>query len=64
VAFAAVDVEAAEAAARQLAADIEALPARIVPVRRVPAIDTAKLMGENLISGTVDARDGDSGATQ
>ena len=33
IAFAAVDIEAAEAAARQLAADIEALPARIVPVR-------------------------------
>jgi biotin-dependent carboxylase-like uncharacterized protein len=61
VAFQSVDIEAAEAAARQLAADIEALPARIVPVRRGPVIDPAKLMGENLISGTVDAREG-SGA--
>jgi biotin-dependent carboxylase-like uncharacterized protein len=63
VAFEAVDMETAEAAARQLAADIEALPARIVPARREAVIDVTKLMGENLISGTVDAReDGSSGA--
>ena len=55
IAFAAVDIEAAESAARQLAADIEALPGRIAPVRRGPVIDLTKLMGENLISGTVDA---------
>ena len=61
IAFAAVDIEAAESAARQLAADIEALPGRIVPVRRGPVIDLTKLMGENLISGTVDAREGGSG---
>jgi biotin-dependent carboxylase-like uncharacterized protein len=61
VAFNAVDIEAAEAAARQLAADIEALPGRIAPVRREPVIDMAKLMGENLISGTVDAREGGPG---
>jgi biotin-dependent carboxylase-like uncharacterized protein len=61
VAFQAVDIEAAEAAARQLAADIEAMLSQIAPVRREPAIDAAKLMGENLISGTVDAREGGSG---
>ena len=58
IAFAAVDIEAAEAAACQLAADIAALPGRIVPVRRAQAIDPAKLMDENLISGAVDAREG------
>jgi biotin-dependent carboxylase-like uncharacterized protein len=61
VAFQAVDIEAAEAAARRLAADIEAMAAQIVPVRRGPAIDPTKLMGENLISGTVDAREGGPG---
>ena len=40
------------------AADTEALIARIAPVRREPVFDLARLMGENLISGTVDARDG------
>ena len=64
IAFAAVDIEAAEAAARQLAADIAALPGRIVPVRRAPAIDPTKLMGENLISGTVDAREGGRAAPE
>ena len=34
IAFAAVDIETAEAAARQLAADIAAWPGRIVPARR------------------------------
>jgi biotin-dependent carboxylase-like uncharacterized protein len=58
VSFAAVDIAAAEAAALQLAADIAAMAARIVPARRGPAIDPTKLMGENLISGTVDAREG------
>ena len=58
VSFAAVDIAAAEAAALRLAADIAAMAARIVPARRGPAIDPTKLMGENLISGTVDAREG------
>jgi biotin-dependent carboxylase-like uncharacterized protein len=58
VAFEAVDVEAAEAAARQLAAELAALPERIVPARREPVVDEAKLMGENLVSGMVDAREG------
>ncbi len=60
VAFAAVGIEAAETAARQLASDIEAMAARIAPVRREPAVDAEKLLGENLISGTVDAREGGS----
>jgi biotin-dependent carboxylase-like uncharacterized protein len=62
VAFEAVDIEAAEAAARQLAAEIAALAERIVPARREPTVDQAKLMGENLVSGMVDAREG--GGTQ
>ena len=59
IAFASIDIETAESAGRQLAAYIAAWPGRIVPVRRTSAIDTAKLLGENLISGTVDAREGD-----
>jgi biotin-dependent carboxylase-like uncharacterized protein len=58
IAFEAVDIEAAEAAARQLAADIGALTARIAPVRREAAIDATRLMGENLVSGVVSAREG------
>jgi biotin-dependent carboxylase-like uncharacterized protein len=58
VAFEAVDIEAAEAAARQLAADLAAMPDRIVPARRGSVVDAVKLMGENLVSGMVDARDG------
>ena len=59
IAFAAIDIETAESAGRQLAAYIAAWPGRMVPARRPSAIDTAKLLGENLISGTVDAREGD-----
>jgi biotin-dependent carboxylase-like uncharacterized protein len=61
VAFEAVDVAAAEAAARQLAADLGAMQQRIVPARREATLDAAKLMGENLVSGMVDARDGSPG---
>ena len=57
VAFEAVDVETAEAAARQLAAALAAMAGEIVPLRREPTIDPARLMGENLVSGMVDARD-------
>jgi allophanate hydrolase subunit 2 len=60
VAFEAVDIEAAEAAARCLAADLAALPDRIVPARREPVLDAARLLGENLVSGVADARDGGS----
>jgi biotin-dependent carboxylase-like uncharacterized protein len=59
IAFEVVDIEAAEAAARQLAADIEAMAANIAPVRCEAAIDAAKLMGENLVSGVVSARERD-----
>jgi biotin-dependent carboxylase-like uncharacterized protein len=56
IAFRAVDIDAAEAAARNLAAEIADFPARIAPVRRQPTVDPAKLMDENLISGAIDAR--------
>jgi allophanate hydrolase subunit 2 len=55
VSFAAVDVPAAEAAYKQLRADLDALAARIVPARVTPVIDEAKLLGANLVSGMVDA---------
>ena len=58
IAFEAVDIETAEAAARQFATDIEAMAARIAPARREPAIDAMRLMGENLVSGVVSAREG------
>jgi biotin-dependent carboxylase-like uncharacterized protein len=58
IAFQAVDIEAAEAAARQLAADIAAMVARLAPVRREAAIDATRLMGENLVSGVVSAGEG------
>jgi biotin-dependent carboxylase-like uncharacterized protein len=61
VAFEAVDVEAAEAAARQLAAELDSMADRIIPARREPTVDAAKLMGENLVSGMVDAREGGQG---
>ncbi len=57
-AFEVVGIEAAETAARQLAADIAGLAARLAPVRREAAIDVGRLMGENLVSGVVNARDG------
>jgi biotin-dependent carboxylase-like uncharacterized protein len=60
IAFEAVDISAAESAARQLAADIDAIAARIAPVRGDAAIDAAKLMGANLVSGVVSARGGDA----
>jgi biotin-dependent carboxylase-like uncharacterized protein len=58
IAFTAVGIEAAEAEARQLASDIGAMSAAIAHVRRASVIDTARLLGENLISGTVDAHEG------
>jgi len=61
IAFEAVDIETAEAAARALTADIADMAARLAPVRREAAIDVARLMGENLVSGVVNAREG-SGA--
>jgi biotin-dependent carboxylase-like uncharacterized protein len=57
VAFTAVDIEAAEAAHRQLHAEIAALPQRIVGVRARVNLDGAKLLEANLVSGMVDAHD-------
>jgi biotin-dependent carboxylase-like uncharacterized protein len=59
IAFEAVDIEAAETAARQLFADIAGFDARLAPVRREAAIDVGRLLGENLVSGVVSARAGD-----
>ena len=58
IAFEAVGIEAAEAAARRLAAGIADMAGRLAPVRREAAIDVARLMGENLVSGVVNAREG------
>jgi allophanate hydrolase subunit 2 len=58
VAFEAVDIDAAEAAARQLAADIAAMALRITAVRRPSRIDPERLMAHNLVSGVVSAREG------
>jgi len=57
VAFAAVTVAAAEAAARRLSRDIAAMRDHLV-ARTTPVLDAARLMGENLVSGMVDAREG------
>jgi biotin-dependent carboxylase-like uncharacterized protein len=56
IAFAAVTIEAAEAAARQLACDIATIAASITPVRHRSVIDPKRLMVENLVSGVVSAR--------
>jgi biotin-dependent carboxylase-like uncharacterized protein len=61
VAFKAVSIEEAEAARRQQAAMIEAMARAIVPARPEAALDAAKLLGENLVSGMVDAREGGEG---
>jgi biotin-dependent carboxylase-like uncharacterized protein len=58
LAFEAVSIEAAEAAARQLAADIAAMAANLIPARREATIDVGRLLGENLVSGVVSAREG------
>jgi biotin-dependent carboxylase-like uncharacterized protein len=57
IAFEAVSIEAAEAAARELAAEIAAMASRIVPARGEPWLDEARLLDANLVSGVVDARD-------
>ena len=58
IAFEAVDIEAAEAAARQLAADIAGMAQRIAPrAARLRRSTLAELLGENLVSGVVDARE-------
>lgn len=63
IAFEAVGIEAAEAAARQFASEIAAMPAQISPVRRELVIDAVRLLAENLVSGVVNAREGSPGAT-
>jgi len=55
LAFEAVGIEAAEAAARQLAGDLAAMAARITSLRRPSDIDWKRLMAENLVSGVVSA---------
>jgi biotin-dependent carboxylase-like uncharacterized protein len=57
IAFAAVSVAEAEAEHRRHAAMLAALPRRIVAMRRAPAIDTAALLGSNLVGGVVSAHD-------
>lgn len=61
VAFAAVDIEAAEAAHRQSRAEIAALPGRLVAARAATGVDEAQLLRANLVSGMVDATDWPSG---
>jgi biotin-dependent carboxylase-like uncharacterized protein len=58
IAFEVVDIQAAEAAARQLAADIAAMAANLAPAQREAKIDVGRLLGENLVSGVVSAREG------
>lgn len=55
VAFKAVDIAEAEAAHRQHCADIDVIADRIVGVRA--AIDAARLLESNLVSGMIDAHD-------
>src|SRR5262249_114968 len=61
IAFEAVDIEVAEAAARRLASDLAAMAARVAWVRRPSDIDWQRLMAENLVSGVVSARDSGEG---
>jgi biotin-dependent carboxylase-like uncharacterized protein len=55
VAFKAVGIAEAEAAHRQLCADIDAIAESIVGVRA--SIDAARLLESNLVSGMIDAHD-------
>jgi biotin-dependent carboxylase-like uncharacterized protein len=55
VAFAAVDLTAAEAAHHQLHADIDTIARSIVTLRA--AVDATKLLEANLVSGMIDAHD-------
>ncbi|HEY7084749.1 MAG TPA: biotin-dependent carboxyltransferase family protein [Hyphomicrobiaceae bacterium] len=61
IAFEAVDIAAAEAAARRLARDIAAMAANVASVRRPSDIDWKRLMAENLVSGVVSARESGEG---
>ena len=55
IAFEAIDIGAAEELRVALAAELAALPGRIVPASRTVVIDEAKLMSANLVSGVVNA---------
>jgi biotin-dependent carboxylase-like uncharacterized protein len=57
VAFEAVTIEAAEAARRQLEAQIVALGAELRSVRTEAIVDERALLQANLVSGVVDARE-------
>jgi biotin-dependent carboxylase-like uncharacterized protein len=57
VAFAAMSVAEAEAAHRQLAARLSALPSQVVAARPRPILDETSLLGINLVSGVVSAHD-------
>jgi biotin-dependent carboxylase-like uncharacterized protein len=57
IAFEAVSLEAATVARRALLAEIDALPNRLVPLRRSGTDVAPRLMDRNLISGVVDAHD-------
>jgi biotin-dependent carboxylase-like uncharacterized protein len=57
IAFEAVSIEAAEAAARRLARDLAAMAARIASLERPSLVDWSRLMAENLVSGVVSARE-------
>ena len=61
IAFEAVGIEVAEAAARRLARDIAAMAASVASVRRPSDIDWRRLMAENLVSGVVSARESGEG---
>jgi biotin-dependent carboxylase-like uncharacterized protein len=57
IAFEAVGIEVAEAAARRLARDVATMASRVASVRRPLDIDWKRLMAENLVSGVVSARE-------
>ncbi|HJU30168.1 MAG TPA: biotin-dependent carboxyltransferase family protein [Hyphomicrobiaceae bacterium] len=57
IGFEAVDIDAAESAARELAAAIDAMAMRQEPAQRQTMIDAALLLQENLVSGVVSARE-------
>jgi biotin-dependent carboxylase-like uncharacterized protein len=57
IAFDAVTIDAAEAAHRQLASSLAAMPELIVAVRRAATVDEAALLDTNLVSGMISAHD-------
>jgi biotin-dependent carboxylase-like uncharacterized protein len=57
IVFEPVSIEQAQELRRKLFAEIEAIPQRLVPVRRAAEDITTRLLESNLISGAVDACD-------